>query len=212
MADRLTRPTSSPPGRLLWRSGAMTFRSARRYRCSWPRSWRLRHSSSCAMCAAAEPRHDNDDDNGRGDGRPTRSGPLRQHLAWPTPSAVLVLFFPDPVRDLLSDPTGLHVHHVAQIERGDLGGDEPVVGLPSHTLELYRPPHPEPIPDILPKLRDCVDLCGVDHDGGQHFRRVCFGTNAVLGFGDFGDRCVSDLPNTGIAAVHPFVQNIRLHP
>jgi len=45
--------------------GQTTFRSAHRYRCSWPRSWQSRHSSSCAMCAAAETRHDNDDGNGR---------------------------------------------------------------------------------------------------------------------------------------------------
>ena len=58
-----------------------------------------------------------------------------------------------------------------------------------------------------------VSVCVVtDHDGGQHFRRVCLGANAVLGFGDFGDRRVLDLPDTGIAAVHPVVQNLRLHP
>ena len=36
------------PGRLPWRSGATIFHLARRYRCSWRRSWRSRRSSSCA--------------------------------------------------------------------------------------------------------------------------------------------------------------------
>src|SRR5438105_1326103 len=150
MAARSIRPTFSPLGRSPWRSGATTFRSVPRCRCSWPRSWRSRRFSSCAMCAAAETRHDNDDGNGSSHGRPNWPYPLRQHFAGPAQSTILVLFFLDTVRDLFFDPAGLHVHHVSQIERGDLGGDEPVVGLPSYTLELYRPAHPEPIPDILP--------------------------------------------------------------
>src|SRR5215831_5121000 len=211
MADRSTRPTSLPPGRSPWRSGATTFRSARLYRCSWPRSWQLLHFSSCAMCAAGGMRHDHDDGDGNSRGRPGWPNSLRQHLARPAPGAVLVLFFLDPFCDLLSDATCLHVYYLAQIERGNFGGNQPVVGLPSHAVELYRPAYPEPIPDILSQFRDRVDLRGVDHDGGQHLRGVCFGKNAVLGFGDFGDRGVSYLLDPGIAAVHSFVQDFRLH-
>src|SRR5712671_4622316 len=152
MVDPSTRPTSSPPGRLLWLFGATIFRSARRFRCSWPRSWQSRRSSSCAMCAAAETRHDNDDGNGGSGGRPSRPSPLWKHIARPAQSTILVLFLPDPVRDFLSDPARLHVYHFAQIERGDLGGNQPVVGLSSHPLELHRPAHPEPISDILPQF------------------------------------------------------------
>src|SRR5690242_10207957 len=190
----------SPPGRSPWRSGATTFRSVPRYRCLWPRSWRLRRSSSCAMCAAAETRHDNDDGNGSSHGRPSRPYPLWQHFARPAQSTILVLLFLDTICDLFLDPAGLYVYHVAQIECGDFGSDEPVVGLPPDTFELHRPANPEPISDILPQLRNRVGLRGIDNDGGQHICRICFGTNEVLGIGYFGNRRFSDLPDTGVPA------------
>jgi len=55
--------------------------------------------------------------------------------------------------------------------------------------ELHRPADPEPISDLPSANSAIVSVCVVSiHDGGQHFRRVCLGTNEVLGFGDFGDR------------------------
>ena len=56
--------------------------------------------------------------------------------------AVLVLFLPDPVRHLLPDAAGLHVHHLAQDERGDRRGHQSVVGLPPDLAELHRPADP----------------------------------------------------------------------
>ena len=48
-----------------------------------------------------------------------------------TLGAALVLFLPGAVRDLLPAAAGLHADHVAEDQRGDLGGDQSVVGLQS---------------------------------------------------------------------------------
>src|SRR6266446_1437945 len=150
MADRSIRPTSLPLGHSPWRSGAMTSRSAHRYRCSWRRSWRLQRFSSCATSAAEGMRHDNYDSNGGRYRRPSPPRPPWQHLARSAPHIVLVICLPDPVRNLLPDPAGLYVHHLSQNERRDLGCNKPLVGLPPHLVELYRIVDPEPVPDFLP--------------------------------------------------------------
>src|SRR6516165_3290282 len=196
MADRSIKPTFSPPGPSPWRSGATTFHSVPRYRCLWRQSWQSPHSSSCATCAAVGTRHDNVHGNGNRRGWPSQPRSLRQHFARPAQDTILVLLLPDTVRDLLFDPTSLHVHHVAQIERRDIGCDQPVVGLPPHPLELHRSPYPEPISNFLPQLRNRFNLCSIDHYGGKHLRRIRSSKNAILGLGDFGDRRVSYLFNT----------------
>ena len=55
--------------------------------------------------------------------------------------AALVVFLPRAVRDLLPDAADLHVHHVAQDQRGDLGGDQSLVGLQSDAGQLRRAAH-----------------------------------------------------------------------
>src|SRR6516162_8294714 len=149
MVAQSTRRTFSRPGRLLWQSGATTSHSARLYHYSWRQSWRSRRSLSCATFAAEGTRHDDVDGNRRSDDRATRPGTPWQHLARPPEGAILVLFLPDPVCYLLFDSAGLHVYHLAQIERGDLGSDQSVVGIPPHALELHRSADPKPIPYFL---------------------------------------------------------------
>src|SRR5947208_9608590 len=136
MADRSTRRMSLQLGRSPWRSGATTSRWARRCRCLWLRSWRSPRSSSCATSAGGGMKHD--DDDGSSSRRPGPACPLWQHLPRPAQNPVLVVCFPDPVRDLLSYAARLYVDHVAQNERRDLGGDEPLVGVRPDAFELYR--------------------------------------------------------------------------
>src|SRR5262249_14891040 len=124
MADRSIRPTSSLLGHLPWRSGVTTSRSVRRLRCSWRRSWQsLRSSSGQVKVAGA--RGVEEDEGKREGGRDGRR-PAGHLPGGPGESVVLFLFLSFLVRPFLSPPADLHVHHLAQIERGDLGGDEPV--------------------------------------------------------------------------------------
>ena len=62
----------------------------------------------------------------------------------PPLGAALVVFLPDPVRDLLPDAAGLHADHVAEDQRGDLGRHQPVVGASirrcSNYVELLTSP------------------------------------------------------------------------
>src|ERR1700741_617486 len=123
MVARSTRRTFSRPGRSPWQSGATTSHSARLYDYSWRRSWRSLRSLSCATFAAEGTRHDDVDGNGRSGGRAARPGTPWQHIARPEEGAILVVFLLGLVCDLLFDPARLHVCHLAQIERRDLGSD-----------------------------------------------------------------------------------------
>ena len=46
----------------------------------------------------------------------------------------------------------LHVDHLAQDQRGDLGGDQSVVGLQSDARQLHRAADLDAIPHLLPQL------------------------------------------------------------
>ena len=93
-----------------------------------------------AQRAQARQRGLSNDHRNRTDRRPRAPrGRYGSIVARPQAGAVLVVFLPGPVRHLLPDAAALHVHHLAQIERGDRRGDQPVVGLPPDLAELHRP-------------------------------------------------------------------------
>src|SRR5207253_3484947 len=79
----------------------------------------------------------------------------RRHTRWPRDWSSDVC---SSDLDLLSDAAGLHAHHVAQDQRGDLGGDQPVVGLPSDAGQLHRAVEFVAVPDLLPQDRKSTRL------------------------------------------------------
>ena len=69
------------------------------------------------------------------------AGAIRQHEPRPALGAALVVFLPGAVRDLLPDAADLHVHHLAEDQRGDFGGDQSLVGLQPDAVQLRRAAH-----------------------------------------------------------------------
>src|SRR6266545_4857093 len=195
----------SPPGRSGSAFRAMTFRSAPACRCSWCRSSPSPQCSSCATSIAGRARcHD------CGSHHDWSEAPasIRQYEPGPAVGATLVVFFPHRVRDLLSDAAGLHAHHVAQDQRGDFGGDQPVVGLPSDAGQLHRAVEFVAVPDLLPQFRTGLGDRRGDHHADQRARRIRALAHAVLGFHRARDWSLPHLSDPGDAAIYPAVQDV----
>src|SRR5207302_5720 len=129
-----TRRTSSPPGRSSSASRAAISRSAPACRSSCSRSSASPPTSSCTTSTGAGPRHERE---------PEKRAPFGAHL---------VLRVPRVIRRRLSHAAALHVHHLAQDERGDLGREAPLVGVPPDPRQLFRSAHVGGLPDVLPQL------------------------------------------------------------
>ena len=67
--------------------------------------------------------------------RKVKYGSMSRDRAW----ALRWSYFFLAVCDLLADAAVLHADHLAQEQRGDLGGDQSVVGIQPDAGELYRP-------------------------------------------------------------------------
>ena len=79
---------------------------------------------------------------------------IRQHEPRPHLGAALVVFLPGAVRDLLPAAADLHADHLAEDQRGDLGGDQPLVGLQPDARQLPRAADLAAVPHVLPQLGD----------------------------------------------------------
>jgi ABC-type glycerol-3-phosphate transport system permease component len=91
-------------------------------------------TSSCATSPSAGVKSDGRRRN-RSRGARGRAE-LRSMSRRPALGAALVVFLPVAVRHLLPDAADLHVHHLAEDQRGDLGGQQSLVGL-CPTLSNY---------------------------------------------------------------------------
>src|SRR5437879_6715071 len=106
--------------------------------------------SSCATSINAGMKPNEHDDGRQGSADP--QGQVWQHEPRPRLGAPLVVLLPHAVCDLLAGAADLHADHFAQEQRGDFGGDQSLVGVPSDAIELHRIADIEPVPDVLPEL------------------------------------------------------------
>jgi hypothetical protein len=139
---------------------------------------------------------------------PTRTiayGSISRDRAW----ALRWSYFFLAVCAVLAGAAALHDHHLAEKQRGNLGGNQSVVGVSSDAVELPRVADLEPVPDLPPQLRAGLDLRGDDHHADQHTCRLRIVANAVLGFGDARHRCLPHLPGSGHVTVPAAVQDVR---
>src|SRR5205807_5439818 len=115
----------TPRGRSAAASRVATFRLAPACRCSWCRSWRSRRSSSCGISPNAGTRPDEHAHCRQV--RTSAQGQVWQHEPRSRLGAAVVVFLSGGVCDLLADAAVLYADHLAQEQRRDFGGNQPVV-------------------------------------------------------------------------------------
>ena len=75
----------------------------------------------------------------------------------------------------------LHDHHLAEEQRGDFGGNQPVVGVSPDAVELQGAAGLEPVPALLLEFGDGVGLRGGADHADQRTRGVRAVAHEVLG-------------------------------
>src|SRR3546814_2342863 len=131
-----------------------TYRSLRRSRGSWCRAWASRRTQPGVTTPRRGTGRTRDRNCNVGPGRAQPARPPRQHEPGPQARAALVVFFPDPVRALLPDAADLHADHLAQVERGDRGGPESLVGLRTDADQLPGAARIDRVHEVLLELGD----------------------------------------------------------